>query len=197
MWCGGYDAAEFFRLPLDTRIRLAAFDMLGWRYGTGRKTRFPYARPMIPSQLVQKGTATALIDCSSFTAYILATVYPERHWSSARYAELQIFDAEEPWSPILAIERAGVGSRIPGPVPGVWALSQAWVDASTRDGDSVSGGHARIVLCRDTDRLLVLESSSRQNGVGPRWSEASYAELAKRYPAGVRLAALGPSPLEL
>lgn len=191
MWCAGLPQDEFRALPLEVRLRLAANDCLGWRYGTGNKVRFPAARPMLPERLVDPDGGC--IDCSSFTAYVLATAYPGGHWSRARYAELQIFDAQRPWSPISAVEYAGVGSRIDGPAKGVWALCQSWVDASTRDGDSLSGGHARIVFCsnRDPDHLAVLESTSRSS-TGPRWSKVRFSELQIRYPGGVRLAALGP-----
>ena len=190
MWCAGYTAEEFWALSLEARLRLAASDCLGWRYGTGSKVRFPYARPMLPASRVDRNGGA--IDCSSFTAYCLATAYPFARWTQQRYAELQIMEAENPWSPISAVERAGVGGRISQPVKGVIALSQAWVDASTKDGDSVSGGHARIVWCLDDDTLLVLESSSR-GGIGPRWTfGVTFSELERRYPDGVRLAALGP-----
>lgn len=191
MWCAGLDKKAFRDLPLEVRIRLASNDCLGWRYGSGTKTRFPASRPMLPQRLVDPNGG--YIDCSSFTSYVMATVFPDGHWTRARYAELQIFDAERPWSPLSAVEYAGVGSRIPGPVKGAWALCQAWVDASTRDGDSVSGGHARIVYCdpEDEDQILVLESTSRSS-IGPRWTRTRFSALRSRYPGGVRLAALGP-----
>ena len=190
-WCAGLGVQEFFALPLDSRIRLAAAEFLGWRYGTGRMVRFPSARPMLPAKLIREGDGASFIDCSSFTAYILATAV-RGAWTPDRYRELQVMDVLDPWSPIAAVVRADAGIQVdPQTIPlGAWALTQAWVDADTRDGDGLSGGHARLVRFHDRDRMLVLESSSRDGGIGPRWAEASYRDLQRRYPAGIRFGLL-------
>lgn len=174
-------------LPLDVRVRLAVADLVGYRYG--RQVTYPASRPGLPSELVQSGPA--LIDCSSATAYVLLTACRGR-WTFERYDELQIVDARRPWSPIEALELAGAGSRTDGPVPGTWSLCQAWGDDSLEDGDGVEDGHSRLVhVDPDGDGLLVFESTSRDSGIGPRWSRTTHTELVRRYAAGVRYAALG------
>jgi len=189
MWCAGLPEDEFRKLPLDVRLHCAMSDLVGWRYGTGAEVRFPKFRPMLPSHLVDFGEKR--IDCSSATAYLLATAFPQGRWSRDRYRELQIMDASDPWSPVKAVEAAGVGSRIDKPIPGVWALSQAWVDDTTSDGDGLSGGHARIVKFITVDQMLVFESTTRDGRIGPRITTSSHADLLRRYTAGVRYAALG------
>lgn len=186
-WCAGLSVRAFRALSLEVRIRLAVADLVGYRYG--RDVEYPAQRPGLPAQLV--GIGTRRIDCSSATAYVLATAYPGGAWTRGRYRELQIMDPSRLWSPLDAVELAGIGSRVPGPVPGTWALCQAWGDARLDDGDGVEDGHSRLVqVGPDGDALLVFESTSR-GGIGPRWSTTSYAELVARYPGGVRLAALG------
>ncbi len=192
-WCAGMTVGEFWKLPLRARLQLAASDVLGWSYGTGSATRLPARRKGLPSRLVVSEGAAApskRIDCSTLTSYLLATAFPHGAWTPEVYADLQIFDGERPWSPIEAVEKAGVGSRVLRLREGMICLSQAWVDASTRDGDSVSGGHARIVEVLPRDEFRVWESTSR-GGVGPRVAIVSRATLEDRFLAGVRYAALG------
>ena len=184
-YCAGLTEAQFVDLPLSARIHLVASEFLGWRYG--RDIRYPRVRPMLPSRLVDPRGQQ--IDCSSLTTYVLVSVFPHGEWSMPRYRELQIFDVRRPWSPLEAVEAAGVGVAIDGPEKGAWALSQAWKDASIDDGDGLSGGHARIVYFRSEDDLLVLESTSRGR-LGPRWTQASYSNLCRLFPAGVKFSKL-------
>ncbi len=182
---GSLSQQEFRALPLDARIRIAAADVLGWRYVTGNGVRFPTDREGLPSSLVDP--AGGGIDCSSFTAYVLTTVFPDGKWDRDRYAELQIMDAAQPWSPIDAIERAYVGSRVDAPVGGAWHLTQTWKSLSP-----LSGGHARLsyAMPGDPNQLLVLESTNANNKVGPRWSRTTWSKLAA-YGGGAKAAALG------
>lgn len=181
----GMSLAAFAALPLEARIRLAASDYLGWRYGSPNS--FPNPRPGLPTGLVVPGRTSGVIDCSSFGSYVLITATPAGRWDAARYGELQIFDAKAPWSPLDAVERAGVGVKVAEPVVGGWHVCQAWVDDRLDDGDPLDQGHFRLVRAMTADSLLVLESTSRE-GIGPRWSLVTLVELRKRYPAGVRLA---------
>ena len=189
MWCARLTQEEFRELPLSVRMHCAMSDLVGWRYGTGADVRFPKARPMLPKHLVSQ--KQKLIDCSSGTAYVLATAIPHGYWDEDRYRELQIMEATKPWSPVDAVEKAGVGSRIDKPIPGMWALSQAWVDDTTVDGDGLSGGHARLVKFLTEDLMFVFESTTREGRIGPRTTTSSHKDLVKRYPAGVRYVALG------
>lgn len=181
----GMPLRVFAALALEVRIRLAASDYLGWSYGS--PNRFPAARPGLPSQLVAPDAVTGVIDCSSFGAYVVITATPAGRWDAARYAELQIFDAKQPWSPIDAIERAGVGTRVDDLPLDEWGISQGWVDARLDDGDGVEGGHFRVVKRLSPTTLRVLESTSR-DGIGPRWSNTTIDDLRKKYPAGVKFA---------
>jgi len=181
-YCAGLDVDSYRALPLGVRVRLAAVDCLGWRYS--RNNAFPRARKGLPDLVDPFGHG---IDCSSFTAYVLLTAFPLGRWDAERYGELQIFNASEPWSPIDAVERAGVGSRVSAPVAGLWHLTQAWKSLAP-----LAGGHARLSYSQPDGGLLVLESTTKRDGVGPTWSATTWDALAARYPAGVRAAALGP-----
>lgn len=96
-------------------------------------------------------------------------------------------DASRPWSPIAAVEAAKAGSRVAAPIGGAWHLTQAWKSLTP-----LSGGHARLSYADPSDpyNLLVLESSSKLNLVGPTWTRTTWATLQKQYPAGVRAIAL-------
>lgn len=198
-WCAGYDAETFRRHALEMRIHMAAGDCLGFSYS--RDNGIPFRRPGMPSSLANGKLG---IDCCTFTTYILHTVFPEARWSSKTYQQLQLAmprDQWDAWGPMAAVEAAGVGQRVDGPVAGRWAITQAWKDGSFDDGDGVTGGHARIVRFLDEDRMLVLESTTRLNGKGPTWTQGTtWSELVKRYSvdakalergeAGVRVALL-------
>lgn len=170
MYLGTLSAHDYRALPLDARIRLAASELLGKRYS--RDVGFPVKRGSIPSSLVRPGG----IDCSSLVAYILMTVYPSEFtlWTGEHYAGLQIMDAARPWSPIEAVERAGVGSRVPRPVGGSWHVTQRWKSLSP-----LSGGHARLCYAHedDPDLLDVLEATTRDGGIGATWSTARWSAL--------------------
>jgi len=165
--------------PLETRIRIAASYTLGFRYGTGASVRFPSP---IPGVDVTLSPYSSQIDCSSFTAWILSVVYPDAAWDKKTYQDMQIFDAARPWSPLEAAQRAGVATEISQePVPGRWALCQAWKDARTDDGDSLGGGHARLIRFDDEgDGVLVLDSSTRSSR-GPGWSRITWDKLKALY----------------
>lgn len=186
----------FAALPMDGRIALAAADFLGSRYS--RDNHFPAQRPGFPPSLLRQGETQLGIDCSSLGAYVLVTATPGGLWTEELYAMLQIFDPADPWSPITATERAGVGSRVDAPVAGLWHVTQRWEDPhpATVDGDGLAGGHFRI--CRahkqEPDRLLVLESTTRDNKIGPRWTYTRWSSLlnsAREKGGDCRCAALG------
>lgn len=186
-YIGALSEDEYRAMPQDARIRLAAADLIGWRYVTGSGVHYPYYRPHLPATLVDfEGRG---IDCSSFTSYILFTAYPDGAWTDQSYQDLQIMDPNRPWSPIEAVENAGVGSRVDAPTGGLWHLTQAWKSVSP-----LTSGHARMIYADpdDPDSLLVLESSNRFNLVGAVWTKSTWTDLCAMYPAGIRAAALGP-----
>lgn len=200
-YCGGLTEEEFFALPLEARLRIAASDLMGWRYS--RNNSVPHSREGIPDVVPVDPDGLGGIDCCTMTSYLLMTCL-RGNWAGI-WALLQVVDAAEPWSPIRGVEQAGVGSRISGPVEGVIALSQAWKDATTLDGDGLDSGHARLVKFLRIDGewwCRVWESTSRYNNRGPTISLVKWQDLLDRYQtdekamalgeAGIRLVALGP-----
>lgn len=166
--------AVFETLPLETRIRLAASDLLGWGYGGLQAPPGPFV-PSRPSWWARgvgapeaDGEAQERTDCSTLTAWVLARVYPSARWTVAAYQDLQIQDAARPWSPIEAVERLGLGQEATTPTRHRWHLCQSWGSLSP-----LQGGHARLVYV-DRDHVRVLESTTRDDdgdGVrdGVRW----------------------------
>jgi len=201
--CGGLDSAAFMKLPVWTRLCLAASDLLGWHYAhpNGQyadSNHFPAARGAIPAQLVKSGVARLAIDCSSQTSYLTMTVYPYANWTFSDYADLQIQDGNRPWSPMDVLPRHGVGTVLAQPEdaqPGDVVLSQAWVDASLADGTPLSGGHARYVRILPDGSLEVLESTNRSDahypaGYGPTRTYTTLVALKVKYTDGVRFCRL-------
>lgn len=178
--------AAFEALPLETRIRLAVSDLLGWGYGGPfvpvRPTWWPRA------VRVASGEREELIDCSTLTALVLSSVYPTARWTTAAYEDLQTFKGRLAWSSVDALERLGLGQQVAAPTPHRWHLAQSW-----RDPVAMTGGHARLVYVAP-DGLRVLESTtldSDADGVrdGVRWiSLRSVAEI----PGTTRFAVLRP-----
>lgn len=191
----GITPAEYRDLPIGVRVLLAIQALVGWRYG--RSVSFPALRPGLPATLVERNAVNARIDCSSAVGYVVITATPKGRWNRARYDDLQIMDADRPFSPIEACEAAGVGSRVDAPVAGLWHGLQTWRDSSTDDGDGLEGGHLVLAYATpdDPDLLRVFESTTRGpgDGWGPTWSWRRWSDLVARYPDGnVRAVALGP-----
>lgn len=156
-------------MRLDSRIRAAAHDLMGLRYG--RSARFPRGAPGIPSSLV--GNATA-IDCSSLTAYCVLHAYAGRLADPGRlYRDLQVFDAARPWSPVEGVKREGIGVEPPLYALGAWYLVQRW-----RLTSPLRGGHALLVCDHGIGGIEVLESVSRDYR-GPAYRTSTWAELGQ------------------
>jgi len=189
----GLSVDDFVKLPVWTRICLAASDLLGWHYRDENGNRFPLPAPSLPPQLVKTGLPEQGIDCSSFTAYCLTSGFPRAAWTPATYADLQIFDAARPWSPIEAVVAARVGSAVvelASAPEGSVLLTQAWSSLSP-----LSGGHARLCRKHASGVLEVLEASSRTEkggtlGIGPTRTWTTVIDLQRKYKAGVRGAVL-------
>lgn len=139
--------------------------------------------------------------CSVLTAEVLGAVYgvSGRAWD----ADVRIYDASRPWSPIEAAVRDLGADAVDAPVPGRWHLCQGWIALPDRPSPAELG-HAWLWWALTPTRGLALESSERR---GLRWDRAplldepttdcgpgeSWASRCDRYPAGVRLACL-PAP---
>lgn len=184
----GLTLGEWLALPVGVRIRLAASLYLGWRYPPRRTDRVSLAfdGPGLP-----KLTGTRYVNCSPFTASILCAVYPDRV-DAAAYGDLVVFADRlptRPDSPILAVERMGVGTRTAS-LSG-WSLCQGWRSLGTEpnavtDIIQPPSGHAFLV----SPAGLKLESTNADGYVGPRWSPVTLDALRKTYPAALYLARL-------
>lgn len=97
-----------------------------WRYGAGwiYKNKAP-------------NTALGETNCSIFTELVMKMVFVNGMWTKQTHADLMILDGGRPWSPIDAVEAAGIGSRVTEAVAGEWHLVQAWADP-----DAIKGGHS-------------------------------------------------------
>lgn len=173
----GLTRGEWLDLPVGVRIRLAASAYLGWRYPPTRTDRVSLAfdGPGLP-----KLSGTRWVNCSPFTASILCAVWPDRV-DAAAYGDLVVFADRlptRPDSPILAVERMGVGTRTAS-LSG-WCLVQGWRSLSP------PSGHAFLV----SPAGLKLESTNADGYVGPRWSPTSLDALRKAYPAALYVARL-------
>lgn len=105
---------------MDPRFYCAAYQNLaGWSYKL-------------------KGPKTSLkqTNCCIAAERILKQYFPDAGWSSQTHADLMIMGGARPWSPMDAIEAAGVGHPVSGPLPGRWHLVQMWADA-----DALKRGH--------------------------------------------------------
>lgn len=172
-------------LPLDVRIHLAAAPYLGWRYDLTRP-RLAYCSPSVPESLVGGKRVT---NCSTLTSSVLTASFPTNPWTLREYGDLQVFAdrlLDNPDSPIQAVERVGVGSRVSDFVEGLWHLVQG-----LRSKEPYRG-HAILVRAFADGNLRVLEASSREGGIGPRWRWTDRAGLDVDFPADMFIAALGP-----
>jgi hypothetical protein len=159
--------------------------MLGWSYSFA-SPRVAYASPGIPSSLVGGARVT---NCSTLTASLLTSVFADRPWTSREYGDLQVFAdrlPDTPDSPIRAALRMGIAERTEQFLAKRWHLVQGWRSLGSRPL-----GHAFLVLAGDEpEDLLVLEASSRENGIGPRYKQSTATALAEEYGAGLYLGAL-------
>ena len=169
---------------LDIRVRLAAAPYLrGWRYRLS-SPRMAYALPDAMGFDLQAKDGDRFTNCSTMTVSLLTSIFPSAPWSREEYGDLQVFKGKQPDSPIRAVVRMGVGEAVDTLVDGSWHLVQGW----RRLGESPSG-HAFLVL-KKGDVVTVLEASSRENNVGPRYRETTVSRLRGEYPAAFLIAEL-------
>lgn len=172
---------------LAERMHAAAEPYLtGWRYGRTPRVEWPWPRGV-------KGPALAgapidrEIDCSTLTASLLMAAYPEARWTAQQYADLQVFDARRPASPMDAVVAVGVGEQVADFAAERWHLVQGW--RRLPGHPKGASGHAIIVYDRGTGVLDVLESSSLEM-IGPRWRTTTAEKLREEFPAALYLARL-------
>ena len=182
----GLSFEEWLERPLDVRIRLAAAPYLvGWGYSLSAP-RVAFESPGVPDSLVG---GNRLTNCSTLTASLLTSVYADRPWTGREYGDLQVFAdrlPSTPDSPILAGVRMGVASPVDDFAAGRWHIVQGW----RRLGSSPSG-HAFLVLAgSDSGSLLVLEASSLEGGIGPRYKTTTATDLREQYAAALFLGVL-------
>ena len=96
-----------------------------WRYAAG----WIYKRNAPNTRLKET-------NCCIFTEMVMQRVFPNGLWSEQTHRDLMILDASRVWSPIDAVEAAGIGRRVDEPVASEWHLVQAWADAA-----GLKGGH--------------------------------------------------------
>lgn len=188
---GAWDSAglsrdEWLERPLDVRIRLAAAPYLvGWRYSLS-SPRVAYSSPSVPDSLVGGARVT---NCSTLTASLLTSVYADRPWTGREYGDLQVFAdrlPSTPDAPILAGYRMGIASPVDAFAAGRWHIVQGW-----RRLGSKPSGHAFLVLAgEDPEAIVVLEASSLEGGIGPRYKPTTASALREQYAAALFLGVL-------
>lgn len=186
----GVSASDFRSLPIQVRVAVASACFLGWRYSL-TVPRVPFEVGSLPASLVAE--AASVTNCSTLTTAVLMACYPEAPWTLEEYGDLQVFAdrlPNKPNAPILAIERVGVGSRVPAPVANAVHLVQGW--RKTGDAAEDFRGHAVIVMTdNDPARLRVLEATSRSSNLGARWRSTNLENFRREYPAAIHFGALG------
>lgn len=188
----GLSQDTFRRLPLRARVAIVSSLFLGWRYSL-TAPRVPFKLGSLPLGLVTAfGGKT---NCSTATAAILMGCFPEAPWTLREYGDLQVFADRLPGlpdSPIRAIERVGIGSRVTAPVANCVHLVQGWRKIGPNAADF--RGHAVLVVVgEDPTRLLVLEATSRDSALGVRWRETTLDDFRAEFPAAIYFGALGAS----
>ena len=166
---------------LTAKIQAQASLFLGWRYArSGEQQEVPYYVQGFPSSLL--GTDARRVDCSTFTAWLLMSVYPQLQDRKA-YEALQIWDAAKPFSNCDLLMARRVAGEAETPAKGCWYLVQTW------EGEAgASQGHSRLAYCDGSDLALCLESTISQRADGPQYREILWQDLLTR--AAVRLARL-------
>lgn len=190
----GLSREEWVRHSLDIRLRIAAGPYLdSWDYSISQGKVLYDLPDAMHADRVEWTTGDRVTNCSTLTASLLTSVFPDAPWTLREYADLQVYADRLPGAPdapIRAVVRMGIGKSSDG-IPGEWHLVQGW---RTFDPKTPRySGHAFLVLMDDTgDGILVLEATSRRN-IGPRYRRTTWADLEREYSAGLYIAVLeGP-----
>ena len=192
----GLERDHWTRHSLDIRIRIAAAPYIGWRYSL-KEPHVAYSLPedMRASRLETQTSRQT--NCSTLTVSLLTSCYPLAAWGLQEYGDLQVFGdrlPDHPGAPVEAVERMGIGQAVQEFAERRWHLVQGWRRLGSRPS-----GHAFLVLGGRTGRnqllgqgdpITILEASSRENNIGPRYRRATVASLRAEYPAGLFIARL-------
>lgn len=194
---------ETFRsLPLEARVRLLLSELTGWEHPqvAGGRSRVP-RDPTLIGHVIPEGAIDSRafrIDCSTMTAFLVLGAFLDAAWDEDSYGDLVIFNdriPDRPYSPIEAIERAGVGSRVrsvvgvadsmrlAGRESPVILLGQFW--------RSKWEGHAMLVAVHSDATLHLVESTTRGDGGPIIHGPHALDYIERRFPEGYALAALG------
>jgi hypothetical protein len=191
----GLTREEWVRHSLDVRIRIAAGPYLdSWDYDI-RKGKVIYDLPdaMRADKVEWAAGDERVTNCSTLTASLLTSCFPDAPWTLREYGDLQVFGdrlPENPDAPIQAVIRMGIGTNS-GSVPNRWHLVQGW--RTFIPETPKYSGHAFLVLSdKQGDGILLLEATSRRN-IGPRYRRTTWTELGREYTQGLHVAVLeGP-----
>jgi len=147
-------------LPLHLRLHEAFDELRGRTYGD---STFPRAVGWLPGKLIDpKGKG---IKCSPLTCFVLMASYPDALWCKQDYKDLVIVQTLALFprgdSPMWAVQRHGIGSKVGDFTAGCWHLVQTWNDVSAHGHVIASaGGHATLAYF-DGSLVHVIESTSR------------------------------------
>lgn len=199
----GLGREHWTRHSLDIRIRIAAAPYIGWRYSL-KEPHVAYSLPddMRASKLETETSRQT--NCSTLTVSLLTSCYPLVPWGLQEYGDLQVFGdrlPDHPGAPVNAVERMGIGQAAAEFSEGRWHLVQGWrrLDPGNTNPKKRYSGHAFLVLGErvgrnqllgQQDPITILEASSRENNIGPRYRRTTVAGLRGEYPAGLFIARL-------
>ena len=69
-------------------------------------------------------------NCCIAAEKILKRVFVNGRFTRQTNRDFMIVDGSRPWSPMDAVEAAGIGRKVDNPQPGCWHLVQIWGDAA-------------------------------------------------------------------
>ena len=151
----------------------------GYSY-TSKNARYPFALDGVSLKQAPPGQN----NCCTFVEALVVRTWQNVHgipWDSHLH-NLMMIISDDLFGPITAIEKAGMGVRVPDPdaPPQPWTAIQGWTEGN-------GSGHAFFILDYDeaTDRVLTLESNKGYglNGVGFRMLGNIEAQPNARPPA--------------
>lgn len=136
----------------------------------------------------------ATTDCCRMVEAVLMDLYG-RDLVWGEHAALMVMDPAQPFSPVDACVRLGIGARVTLPTPGRWHVCQGWRYLDDRGWvvQRSPNGHTWIwyeppmVMAPGADSLgLKVEANVRR----PWKTRAAWGEVSAPYKAGVELCAL-------
>lgn len=169
---------------VDARIRWAAFDYIGWIYGTGAAAHTATHVPGCPSPSVVTADRPSTTDCCTFVAGLLAAAFPLGKWTPATYRDILVIDPSQFWSPPRGAVAAGVAIDTSIITPDAWHIVQGW---RTVPPGPLAGGHTFLWRAdSSSDGGMVLEASTAGGRVQAR--RTTWSVQRGRFAAGIRFA---------